>query len=124
MRSVVFPALLSTIAVGVVFKSMMHPTLGLINKTLEALNIPGIDWLGNPHIALLSVALVDVWKGVGIATVIFIAGIMAIPSEYYEALKNRWRKFISGICPFSTPIVKTCYEYSYYSSAYWWITYI
>ena len=112
LRSVVFfPALLSTIAVGVVFKSMMHPTLGIINKTLEALSIPGIDWLGNPHIALLSVALVDVWKGVGIATVIFIAGIMAIPSEYYEALKidggNSFQEFVHLVLPLSRPAMNT-----------------
>lgn len=87
LRSVVFfPNLLSTIAVGVAFSSMMHPSQGLINKSLEAIGITGPDWLGNTHLALFSVALVDVWKGVGVATVIYIAGIMSIPQQYYEAL--------------------------------------
>ncbi|HUC90597.1 MAG TPA: sugar ABC transporter permease [Paenibacillus sp.] len=88
LRSVVFfPTLLSTIAVGIAFSVMMHPSTGLINNALGAIGINGPDWLGNTKIALLSVALVDVWKGVGIATVIYIAGITAIPREYYEALK-------------------------------------
>ena len=88
LRSIVFfPTLLSTIAVGITFSSMMHPTQGIINTSLAALGISGPDWLGNVHLALLSVAFVDVWKGVGVATVIYIAGILSIPLEYYEALK-------------------------------------
>lgn len=87
LRSVLFfPNLLSTIAVGVTFNSLMHPSHGLINSALASVGIAGPDWLGNVHLALLSVAFVDVWKGVGVATVIYIAGIMSIPRHYYEAL--------------------------------------
>jgi raffinose/stachyose/melibiose transport system permease protein len=87
LRSMVFfPNLISTIAVGITFSSLLHPSRGVINHALAAIGIPGPDWLGNVHLALVSVALVDVWKGVGVATVIYIAGIMSIPQPYYEAL--------------------------------------
>jgi raffinose/stachyose/melibiose transport system permease protein len=87
LRSIIyFPNILSTIAVGIMFGSLMHPSRGLINALLAAIGIKGPDWLGDPRMALFSVALVDVWKGVGIAMTIFIAGIMAIPQHYYEAL--------------------------------------
>ena len=87
LRSVVFfPHLLSTIAIGITFSSMMHPSHGFINKGLAVLGVTGPDWLGNINIALLSVVFVDVWKGVGVATIIYIAGIMSIPKQYYEAL--------------------------------------
>jgi ABC-type sugar transport system permease subunit len=73
--------------------------------------IVGPDWLGNTRIALLSVALVDVWKGVGIATVIFIAGIMSIPEEYFEALMmdggNGFHKFWNIILPLSRPAMNS-----------------
>ena len=62
------------------------PTRGVINTALGLLGITGPDWLGNVKLALVSVVLVDVWKGVGIATVIYIAGIASIPAQYYEAL--------------------------------------
>jgi raffinose/stachyose/melibiose transport system permease protein len=112
IRSMVFfPTLLSTIAVGIAFTVMMHPTQGLINKTLQVLGMVGPDWLGDTRIALLSVALVDVWKGVGIATVIFIAGIMSIPEEYYEALMmdggNALHKFWYIILPLSRPAMNS-----------------
>lgn len=108
LRSVIFfPTLVSTIAVGITFSMLMHPTQGLINQTLEAIGISGPDWLGDTRIALLSVALVDVWKGVGFATVIYIAGIMSIPSDYYEALAidggGSFRKFWNIILPLSRP---------------------
>ncbi|ALS28478.1 ABC transporter [Paenibacillus sp. 32O-W] len=108
LRSVIFfPTLVSTIAVGIAFSMMMHPSQGIINTALAAIGITGPDWLGDTRLALLSVALVDVWKGVGVATVIYIAGIMSIPSEYYEALQidggNGWRKFWNIILPLSRP---------------------
>ncbi|OXM83781.1 carbohydrate ABC transporter permease [Paenibacillus rigui] len=111
-RSMVFfPTLLSTIAVGIAFSTMMHPTQGVINNALAIFGINGPDWLGNTKIALLSVALVDVWKGVGIATVIYIAGIMSIPQHYYEALKmdggNAFRGFWHITLPLSRPAMNS-----------------
>lgn len=108
LRSVIFfPTLVSTIAVGIVFSMMMHPSQGIINTSLAAIGIQGPDWLGDTRLALLSVAMVDVWKGVGFATVIFIAGILSIPNEYYEALQidggSSWHKFWNIIVPLSRP---------------------
>lgn len=112
LRSVVFfPTLVSTIAVGITFSVMMHPTTGLINETLALFGIKGPDWLGNPSLALYSVALVDVWKGVGFATVIYIAGILSIPEQYYEALQidggGSWHKFWHIILPLSRPAMNS-----------------
>ncbi|KRG16132.1 ABC transporter [Virgibacillus soli] len=112
IRSMVFfPTLLSTIAIGIAFSMMMHPSQGMINTVLSAIGIVGPDWLGDVKIALLSVALVDVWQGLGIATVIFIAGIMSIPEEYFEALMidggNSFQKFWHIIFPLSRPAMNT-----------------
>jgi raffinose/stachyose/melibiose transport system permease protein len=86
LRSVVFfPVLLSGIGVGIMFQVLMNPDRGLINKSLEAIGINGPGWLVDPKLALFSVALIDVWKGVGLATLIYIAGIVSIPREYFEA---------------------------------------
>jgi raffinose/stachyose/melibiose transport system permease protein len=87
LRSLVFfPVLVSTVAVGITFSVLLQPDSGLVNTVLTWFGVSGPDWLGDPQTALLSVALVDVWKGVGLATVIYIAGILSIPPEYYEAV--------------------------------------
>ena len=112
LRSVAFfPVLVSTIGVGLTFTVLMDPSAGLINKSLAAIGIQGPAWLVDPRYALLSVALVDVWKGVGLATVIFIAGIVSIPREYFEASAvdgaSAFRRFWHIVLPLSKPAITT-----------------
>ena len=103
LRGIIFfPVLVSTVAVGVTFSTLMQPSIGLINTALGSIGLPQPDWLGNPTFALYSVALVDVWKGVGIATVIFIAGIVSIPLDYFDTARlegGTWVKFRHVILP-------------------------
>ncbi len=105
LRSVVFfPVLVSTVAVGITFAVLMHPSQGLINKTIDFFGGHGPAWLTNPQIALFSVAFVDIWKGVGLALVIFMAGILSIPEEYFDAVRldgGAWAKFRHVIVPLS-----------------------
>lgn len=102
-RSIIFfPVLVSTVAVGITFSALMQPSVGLINTALGFFGLPQPDWLGNPSLALYSVALVDVWKGIGIAMVIFMAGILSIPQDYFEAARlegGTWVKFRYVILP-------------------------
>jgi len=108
LRSVIFfPVLVSTIGVGITFTVLMNPEQGLINNALGAIGIDGPGWLTNPSLALISIALVDIWKGVGLATVIYIAGLVSIPSEYYEAAEvdgaSKWDVFRNIMLPLARP---------------------
>jgi len=103
LRSIVFfPTLVSIVAIGITFSVLMQPSTGLINNVLGAIGFPKPQWLGDPKLALYSVALVDIWQGLGIATVIFIAGILSIPQDYFEAARlegGNWVKFRYVILP-------------------------
>ncbi|WP_328323528.1 sugar ABC transporter permease [Kribbella sp. NBC_00382] len=112
LRSVVFfPVLVSTIGVGLTFTVLMNPERGLINSALSVLGVDGPGWLTDPKYALLSVVLVDVWKGVGLATLIYIAGIVSIPAEYLEAAKvdgaTGWQSFRRIVLPLARPATVT-----------------
>jgi raffinose/stachyose/melibiose transport system permease protein len=112
LRAVVFfPVLVSTIGVGITFKVLMDPYEGLINRALAVVGIQGPGWLTDPSLALISVALVDIWKGVGLATLIYMAGIAAIPREYYEAARadgvNGWQNFRHITLPLVRPATAT-----------------
>ena len=106
-----FPVLVSTVAVGITFSVLLQPDFGIINSVLAKVGITGPDWLGNPNTALLSVAAVDVWKGVGLATVIYIAGILSIPRDYYEAVEmdggGAWAQFRNVTLPLARPATFT-----------------
>jgi raffinose/stachyose/melibiose transport system permease protein len=82
-----FPVLVSTIGVGATFTALMHPTKGMINLSLAALGITGPGWLVSQDLVLYSIAFIDVWKGIGLATLIYIAGLSTISPEYYEAAR-------------------------------------
>ncbi|WP_106207520.1 carbohydrate ABC transporter permease [Kineococcus rhizosphaerae] len=112
LRSVVFfPVLVSTVGVGITFQVLMNPQKGVINHALSVFGVDQIGWLTNPSLALFSVALVDIWKGVGLATVIYMAGIVSIPNEYREAAKvdgaGAWSTFRNIILPLSWPATST-----------------
>lgn len=104
IRSLVFfPNLVSAVAIGIIWKALMHPSKGLLNTLLGAIGITGPNWLGDVNLALFSVIAVDVWKGVSISTVIFIAGISSIDTSFYEAASidgaTRWQTIRHIVMP-------------------------
>lgn len=112
LRSVVFfPNLVSTIAVGITFAALMHPTKGLFNLVLSTLGAGRIDFLGNTSLALFSVIFTDVWKGVGVATVIYVSGIQSIDKTYYEAASidgaNGWERLKNITIPLVRPAMNS-----------------
>jgi len=109
LRSVTFfPVLVSAVGVGITFQVLLDPFNGIVNKLITSITgVDGPGWLTDPNIALLSVAAIDVWKGIGLATLIYIAGIAAIPNEYFEAARvdaaTSWQMFRHIILPLSFP---------------------
>lgn len=105
--AVFFPNLVSTMAVGLTFAYLMHPTKGLYTAVLNAIGITGVNFLGDPKLALVSIILVDVWKGLSISVVIYIAGIQSIDTSYYEAASidgaTPWQKFKYITLPLVAP---------------------
>ncbi len=93
------PAIIPMIVVGIVFRSILHPSTGLLNEFLSGIGLGFLTkaWLTTPAIALYSVSAVDTWKGLGYIMVIMIAGLQVIPTEYYEAAQldgaNGWDEF-------------------------------
>ena len=86
MRSVVFfPHLVSNVAIGITFMALMHPSKGLFNALLSGMGLEKVKFLYSPETALPSVIFTDVWKGLSVSVVIYIAGLQAIDRTYYEA---------------------------------------
>lgn len=107
LRSVVFfPVLVSTIGIGLTFQALMHPTKGVINIALAHIGIDGPSWLSDPGLALYSVAFIDLWKGVGLATLIYIAGLAAISPDYYEAARIDGATRVQQFWRVTVPLVR------------------
>ena len=98
-RTVVFfPHVLSLAVVGVIWGQLYHPSIGLINTTLERYGLSDLAqiWLGNPDTALYSVGMASAWQAYGFYMVIFLAGIQSIDPQLYEAARvdgaNGWQR--------------------------------
>lgn len=123
------PVVTSIVAVSIVWRWILHPDRGLLNYILSWVGADGLRWLqdprglfqlifndtGNrmpellrgPSIALCSLILMGIWKGLGYNIVIFLAGLQNIPRTYYEAARidgaGRWRTFRSITWPLISP---------------------
>jgi multiple sugar transport system permease protein len=87
-RTIFFaPYITTLVAVAIVFRYLYHPRFGGLNRVLELLGIPAIDWLGNPKWAMPAIILLAIWKNFGYAMILFIAGLGNIPESLQEAAK-------------------------------------
>ena len=81
------PVVTSIVAIAVVWRYLYDPDLGLINNVLHAVGLPGVNWLGNPNLAMPSIIVMAVWHNVGGAMIIFLAGLQGIDKSLYEAAR-------------------------------------
>jgi multiple sugar transport system permease protein len=107
-RSLFFaPNVVSLIVVGLAWQFLLVDKIGVVNRILSALGLPGHSWLGDPHYALGTVLIVSVWFFMGYYMTIFLAGLQDIPRDYYEAARidgaGRWVIFRRVTWPLLRP---------------------
>lgn len=103
------PIVTSTVAISVVWMYIYHPDYGTANSILGWLGLEPLRWLNASDTALLSLALMAVWKQTGFCVVIYLAGLQAIPPDLEEAAKvdgaGMWRIIYAVKLPLLTPTV-------------------
>lgn len=96
-----------SVAIAILWKFMFMKE-GMVNKALSLIGIPGVNWLGDPDIALISISLLVVWQ-FGSSMVLFLAGLKNVPTELYEAAAvdgaTKPRQFFHITIPMLTPII-------------------
>jgi ABC-type sugar transport system permease subunit len=103
------PVITSIVAIAVVWRFLLNPDVGLINLLLEKIGVNGPAWLANPTLAMPSIIAMAVWRNVGFAMVVFVAGMQAIPAVLYEAASidgaGRWQSFRYVTLPMLRPTI-------------------
>jgi raffinose/stachyose/melibiose transport system permease protein len=88
LRTIIFvPYVLSEVIAGVVWFQLLQPQYGVVDTLLGAVGISGPEegWLGTPDVALYTVFFVLTWKYLGLAILLFLAGLQGVPDELLEA---------------------------------------
>lgn len=101
------PTILPMIAAANIWMFFYAPQIGLFNKLLGALGLSGVNWLGDPSVALTSVIVMTVWKEAGFFMIFYLAALQSIPPELKEASDlegtSRWSFFWRVTFPLLMP---------------------
>lgn len=103
------PMLMPPISVGLIWRLLLHPELGIVNYVLGVLSLPQPAWLGDPRFAMVTVIIVDMWHEVSFILLILLAGLMSLSEEIYEAAMidgaNGWQKLRFITVPLMLPTI-------------------
>ena len=83
--AVFYPSLLPLIGAASIWSFIFSDSIGLANAVLKGFGQPGLNWLGDRNLVLLSVIIVNIWKQTGYFMIFFLAGLQNIPRDLYEA---------------------------------------
>jgi ABC-type sugar transport system permease subunit len=106
-----FPMLISAVAIGFIWKALLSYS-GIVNTLLAGIRVEGVDFLGSIALAPWSILLVNTWHDVGFVTVLYLAGLQAISSDYYDAAiidgASRLQQFGYITFPWLAPAFTSC----------------
>ncbi|WP_291627599.1 sugar ABC transporter permease [Bradyrhizobium sp.] len=109
-RTIYFlPVMATLIAMAVVWEFMLHPQFGLVNGLLRGAGLPAFAWLQDRNTALYALCAIGIWQAVGFNMVLFLAGLVSIPKQLYEAAEidgasSGWARFRLVTWPMLGPV--------------------
>jgi multiple sugar transport system permease protein len=103
------PLLLSPVAVGLLWRLILHPDLGALNWLLGLIGVPKLAYLGDVNLAMPTIIAVDIWHETSVLVLMFYAGLSALPHEPLEAAKvdgaSGWQSLRLITVPLMVPII-------------------
>lgn len=119
------PVTLSLVIVGFLWALFLNPIFGIVNKAIAAVGLGALarPWLGDPSTALLTLTLINAWRWLGFPTLVFLAGINAVPEEYLEAARidgaGEWEVLRRIIFPLLAPALTIIVTLTFIGSFNW-----
>lgn len=84
---VFLPVVSSLVAIALLFRMLMNTDIGVFNEILTTLGLPRSRWVNGSETSLISIVLVDAWKGLGFYIVLFATAMLNVPEELYDAAR-------------------------------------
>ncbi len=128
-RTVVYlPLVISGVSVGLIGTFLYNEVIGVVNKLLASIALPGLPWQSSGFWAFASVVLVTLWIRVGFNMIIYLAGLQGVPVELHEAARtdgaSRWQRFVNITVPLLGPatfflvIMNVIYSFQVFDTIY------
>lgn len=119
------PVVLSTVIVGFLWKLFLHPIFGLVNQVLVTVGLDALalPWLGDSRTALGALIFANAWHFVGFPTLIYLAGMQRIPSDFIDAARlegaRTWAMLRYVIWPLVAPATTIIFILTFIGSFNW-----
>ncbi|HPZ40192.1 MAG TPA: sugar ABC transporter permease [Candidatus Atribacteria bacterium] len=84
---IIIPMTFPRVVVGLVWRIMLNPLIGVVNYLLQFLGLGAVDWLADPTMAMVSIIAVDVWQWTAFIVLLLLAGFQTLPKEPFDAAK-------------------------------------
>lgn len=103
------PVVISGVVVTILWQQLYGLETGLLNRAMTTLGFNRVEWLSNPFIAMISIAIMATWKNVGLYVILFLVGLQTVPRSYYEAAEvegaSAWQQFRYITLPAINPTI-------------------
>ncbi len=109
----ILPMMIAPIVVGLVWRYMYHPTVGLFNKTLNAIGLESVPWLSDSFWSLTSIIIADIWQWTPFIFILSLAALQSLPRSALEAARidgaSAWQQIFHIKLPLMMPVlIVTC----------------
>lgn len=105
----ILPMMIAPIVVGLMWRYMYHPSVGIFNKTLNWLGLESIPWLSDSHWAFTSIVIADVWQWTPFIFILSLAALQSLPSSTLEAARidgaTNWQQILYIKIPLMMPVL-------------------
>jgi len=105
----ILPMMIAPIVVGLMWRYMYHPTVGIFNKTLKELGFDSVPWLSDSTWALVSIVIADVWQWTPFIFILSLAALQSLPRSTLEAARidgaTAWQQVIYIKIPLMMPVL-------------------
>ena len=103
------PIMIPPVAVGLIWRLLLHPDLGIVNYLLGLVGFPKLGWLGDPQLAMPTVIAIDVWHETALILIVLLAGLTSLDRTPFEAAKvdgaSSIQTFFSITLPMLSPVI-------------------
>lgn len=107
--SIYVPTVIAGVVASVIFIFILDYRAGLVNQMLKVFGLPRMAYANNPLLATIAVCLVVIWLGFGYNTLVFYAGLLNIPKEYYEAAQVDGANAFEQLIKITLPSLKNIF---------------
>lgn len=117
--TIFFPQLSPMVTCAVLWTFMIHPEFGLMNHVLNALGISSPNWLGDPRMALITITILELWRGIGFYVVTYVAALLAVPDDIYDAAEVDGATGLTRFFQITLPLIRPTLLFTLVMATIW-----